>query len=81
MSVVIGVAQPASPTPTTKRSAVKSSQSPSGTSAIAPEPAAQMKVPATNSFLRPQASESEPQASAPRIAPTPPESSIAALCP
>ena len=45
---------------------------PCGTSPIAPAPMPQMKVPSTSCFLRPQASDRLPHATAPQIAPTPP---------
>ena len=61
-----------SPTPMKKRRTAKTSHEPLGTMPIKPELAAQMKVPMIIVILRPQASDSPPKTSAPRIAPTPP---------
>ena len=67
-----GVTPAVSPTPMKKRRTAKTSHAPLGTTPIKPELTAQMKVPMIIVLLRPQASDSPPKTSAPRIAPTPP---------
>ena len=80
-SVRQGVTAAVSPKPTTKRSSASMPHSPCGTSPIAPAPMPQMNVPSTSCFLRPQASDRLPQATAPQIAPTPPLYRMTADCP
>jgi len=71
-TVKAGVTAAVRPTPTKKRKIANNHHAPSGIVAISPELNAQMNVPMTIWYLRPQASERAPKTSAPRIAPMPP---------
>jgi hypothetical protein len=74
-------ATPATPAPTTTRSAAMYHHPPSGASASAPVASENMRIPAISGRRRPMRSPARPQMMLPAIAPTPAASSITAASP
>lgn len=71
MIVSAGVIAAARPNPTKKRKIARGTKAPVGRNPISPPATPQIKVPVTVCSLRPNTSLSEPQTSAPTMAPTP----------